>query len=56
MVMLAIVIAVHTSVNSRPTVYTLVRVIMAQSGDRWVMAKERRSCGVEVGQACVIIV
>jgi len=46
MVMLAMVIAVHTSVNSRPTVYTLVRVMMAQSAGRWVMAKERLSCGV----------
>lgn len=30
MAMLATVMAVQTSVNSRPTVYTLLRVMMAQ--------------------------
>jgi ABC-type branched-subunit amino acid transport system permease subunit len=46
MAMLAIVIAVQTSVNSRPTVYTLLRVMMAQSADRLVVVKGRLSFGV----------
>lgn len=46
MAMLATVMAVQTSVNSRPTVYTLLRVMMAQSGGLLVMAKGGYSCGV----------
>jgi hypothetical protein len=46
MAMLATVMAVQTSVNSRPTVYTLLRVMMAQNTDRWVKAKDGLSCRV----------
>lgn len=46
--MLAIVMAVQTSVNSRPTAYTLLRVMMAQEVFSLVMAMamKREFCGV----------